>query len=74
MKSKLYSLQVLRGIAAMMVVLFHLSITTDTFFHNKSFNVSWGWLGVDIFFVLSGFIITYVHFQDIKKKVTLRTS
>jgi exopolysaccharide production protein ExoZ len=50
----IYSLQALRGIAALLVLLFHFSISsgTLTFF-------GFGNAGVEIFFVLSGFIIVY---------------
>jgi peptidoglycan/LPS O-acetylase OafA/YrhL len=41
-------LQGLRGVAIVSVLLFHLP---NTFFHQ-------GYLGVDIFFVISGFLIT----------------
>ncbi|MGK0737007.1 acyltransferase family protein [Yokenella regensburgei] len=57
---KLNSIQMLRAIAALMVVCFHFSIPLmlaqpsllNTFF-------SHGWAGVDMFFVISGFIAAY---------------
>jgi len=52
-KSKLDSLQVLRAIAALAVVLTHLPIFT-----------AGGAFGVDIFFVISGFIICYITDKD----------
>jgi len=57
------SLDGLRGIAIIMVVLFHLNITSR-FYYRTIFN---GEVGVLIFFVLSGFLITTLC---IKEKVT----
>lgn len=45
-------LDALRGLAVLSVVFFH-------FFPNVAF-LSWGWMGVDLFFVLSGFLITSI--------------
>jgi peptidoglycan/LPS O-acetylase OafA/YrhL len=42
----------LRGLAILMVILYHGA--GDIFF------LKWGWLGVDLFFVLSGFLITEI--------------
>ena len=50
----------LRGVGAFWVVLFH------TFHESPVGFVSAGYLGVDLFFVLSGFIITHVHGEDFK--------
>jgi len=56
----LYSIQLLRGVAALFVVLFHArgslngyNSIGDTLFIN-------GYIGVDIFFIISGFIFQYV--------------
>lgn len=68
----LHSLQAARGIAAILVVLFHNSTAifalpkywgADPFQHLFDFGDS----GVEFFFVLSGFIILYVHWTDIGK-------
>lgn len=66
---KLNALQIGRGIAAVLVVLFHFHGTTTEYFHVSFFNnfFDFGIIGVDFFFVLSGFIITYVHLKDIVK-------
>lgn len=47
----------LRGIAAVSVAFFHFTMgMTPSFFKSAC---SFGWLGVDIFFVISGFVIPY---------------
>jgi peptidoglycan/LPS O-acetylase OafA/YrhL len=64
---KLNLLQAFRGIAAILVTLFHLDqignerLNQAFLFHTFRF----GWAGVDFFFVLSGFIIFYAHRSDI---------
>ncbi|MBA3869009.1 MAG: acyltransferase [Anaerolineae bacterium] len=61
--TRLNSLQAYRGIAAVMVVLFHMTVFAHEHFNvdllGKSF--SFGYVGVDFFFVLSGFIIYFVN-------------
>lgn len=66
MNHKIRSLELLRAFAALLVVLFH----TETIFlasgHTPFHGVfSAGNRGVDLFFVLSGFIIAYVHRGDL---------
>jgi exopolysaccharide production protein ExoZ len=64
---KLDSLQALRGIAAMMVVVYH----TGTLYAVHTGQVLMGnvmragFAGVDVFFVLSGLVIFWVHGRDI---------
>jgi exopolysaccharide production protein ExoZ len=63
MDKKLPYLQIARAIAALIVVLHHIT-GAGTFYLNFNpvggiFMV--GWNGVDFFFVLSGFIIYYIH-------------
>ena len=67
MKHKLEFLQISRGFAAMLVILYHLRDTSASYFNITAFNdfFSFGSLGVDYFFILSGFIITYVHYSDL---------
>lgn len=61
------SLQVFRGIAAIAVVLHHGALSTDAFVGavpSLSRYLQIGYLGVDFFFVLSGFIICHAHADD----------
>jgi exopolysaccharide production protein ExoZ len=56
-KGKFNSMQLLRGVAAIAVVIFHEFGSSGLF--------KLGQHGVDLFFVLSGFIILYIHNRDI---------
>ncbi|HCA9741579.1 TPA: acyltransferase [Klebsiella pneumoniae] len=61
------SLTGIRGIAAIYVVIYHL-------FHN-SYNINFinnGYLSVDLFFILSGFIITHAHRNDFINTTNIR--
>jgi exopolysaccharide production protein ExoZ len=66
-QEKLFLLQYIRALAASLVVLFHASIVLKEYYHQEFlgdfFKV--GYMGVDLFFVLSGFIIFYIHHKDI---------
>jgi exopolysaccharide production protein ExoZ len=64
---KLTGIEASRGIAAVVVVLYHVARHLD-----KSYGLpllkgtlQFGHAGVDLFFVLSGFIILHVHYRDI---------
>ncbi|WP_224004114.1 acyltransferase [Aureimonas sp. SA4125] len=57
--ARLHALQILRIIAAMMVVLYHVGSGLSAEYQTRIHQFSLGYSGVDIFFVLSGFIITY---------------
>ncbi|MDZ8110120.1 MAG: hypothetical protein RM338_31605 [Nostoc sp. DedQUE12a] len=69
MNKKLNLLQVYRGIAAILVVLSHgdrilgRELNQNTFLQIFHF----GWIGVDFFFVLGGFIIFYIHQSNVEK-------
>ena len=54
---RIYSIEYLRGLAALSVAWFHLTNTYDP--HWVRVSGSYGWLGVEVFFVISGFIIPY---------------
>jgi len=60
-------LQAYRGIAAFLVVLFHAKMTVEEYFssHDLLFIFNVGEAGVQFFFVLSGFIIFYIHKKDL---------
>ena len=51
-------IQSLRGLSVIFVFLFH--INQDIF--------SFGYVGVDIFFVISGFVITKIIYENVKKE------
>jgi exopolysaccharide production protein ExoZ len=68
-------LQVYRGIAALLVVMFHINqMSVDRLKQATFFNLfDAGWSGVDYFFVLSGFIMVYVHRSAIGKPHQLKS-
>lgn len=73
-KRYLTTLTPLRGIAALLVVVFHSNLMVVPFLPPgyTSF-VTGGWLWVDFFFILSGFIIFYVYGRDFQDGIQ-RTS
>jgi len=63
MKNKIEAIQILRGLAALSVVMFHYRFYlvpdgADRTIPDQLFG--WGAIGVDLFFVISGFIMVYV--------------
>ncbi|MGB8699478.1 MAG: acyltransferase [Thermosynechococcaceae cyanobacterium] len=74
-RKKFDLLQSFRGLAALLVLFFHVSGSLKNKFHlTYSFNpCSTAWSGVDFFFVLSGFIIFYVHRFDINDRSKLKS-
>lgn len=72
-RQSLQTVQVLRGVAALLVLAYHtvevarrkLGTVLTEVFH-------FGHAGVDFFFVLSGFIICYVHFADWERPERLK--
>ena len=57
------NLEALRGIAALLVVFHHLSLNPGSLLASVPF-LRQGWLFVDLFFVLSGFVIATVHAES----------
>jgi len=64
------SIQAMRGVAAIAVVYYHIFVIAGRFLDlpYRGPLAEMGNLGVDFFFVLSGFIITWVHFFDFGKR------
>lgn len=62
-QSQILPLTSVRGVAAFWVYLNHMQFLTSS---NRLVNgiAAHGHFGVDIFFILSGFIISYVHFEE----------
>lgn len=59
MKNRLFFIDVLRGVAACMVIFQHLFEVRSTWFHDFSSNYfQAGVFGVSLFFIISGFVIT----------------
>ena len=66
---KLTNIQFLRAFAALNVVLFHILSTAHTYGYKPislEFLAGWGACGVDLFFVISGFIMVYI--QSVKER------
>lgn len=59
------AVQVMRTIAALMVLLFHAGDRILTEFGWSKDIVEFGKYGVDIFFVISGFIMTFIHYDKV---------
>lgn len=66
---KFFSLQILRAVASTLVLVYHTRGLIAQHFDSTPFPSLFerGDRGVDLFFVLSGFIMTHVHFRDIGK-------
>lgn len=64
MKPRNQALDILRGVAILLVVLYHFS-RIRVFFN-------FGWTGVDLFFVLSGYLISGLLFDEYKRAGTLQ--
>ena len=57
-RGRLAQLDALRGAAILMVMLYHAGERSSSGLSPLDVLAGWGWAGVDLFFVLSGFLIT----------------
>lgn len=60
-----WTLQAMRGVAAIAVAFYHTHIIIGSESAWIALAVSYGWMGVNFFFLLSGFIIIMAHRRDI---------
>ena len=68
-KPYLTTLTPLRGIAALLVVVFHANLMLKPFIpRGEGSFINAGWLWVDFFFILSGFILSYVYSNTFKEQ------
>src|SRR5690242_15756489 len=68
-KSRSLQLDFLRGIAILLVLFSHAPIGSRSgiFTHLTGAMVRFGWTGVDLFFVLSGFLVGGLIFAELRK-------
>lgn len=69
MKVMIEPLTAIRGFAALLVAAYHIKGRLGTFDIVEYLPiVKYGWLGVDFFFILSGFILAHVYFSHFEEK------
>lgn len=73
--NRLPQLDILRAVAVFLVVGNHMTICApETNFYVNKITAFWlrgGWVGVDLFFVLSGFLVSGLLFREYRKKENL---
>ena len=82
--TRLESVHALRGLAALSVALYHFGSGNPSFYVPKVLKTitSYGWLGIEVFFVISGFILPYslwkagytLSLQNVKRFVWKRVA
>jgi peptidoglycan/LPS O-acetylase OafA/YrhL len=65
-KSRLYTLDYLRGLAALGIMTYHCMSWAYGLFSNDSFMGKWGVYGVSIFYMLSGLTLYHVYWERMK--------
>lgn len=71
-RAPVVSIQYLRGLAALSVALFHTSVNLPSFAWPQVLGREFGDAGVDVFFVISGFVMLYVaHDADLTPRTFL---
>jgi peptidoglycan/LPS O-acetylase OafA/YrhL len=78
--TRLHTIDALRGAAALAVAFFHTTNGNPSLMPGEALQQlgSWGWLGVDVFFVISGFVIPFAlerggyHWGDAGRFITKR--
>lgn len=71
-KKHIPQLDALRGLAAVLVMFYHYNINYLPSFLSDFFLIRQGWIFVDFFFVLSGFVITYNYSFQFNKKTLFK--
>jgi peptidoglycan/LPS O-acetylase OafA/YrhL len=64
LKARIFQVDIMRSIAVMLVVFFHFNLQTSYIPFWNYVTMSGGPLGVNIFFVISGFLISYPFFKS----------